>query len=197
MTEPTTPPPGGQPTGPADPDCAWIITDLASDGTYMVTVQVNQDLSIPLDHAAGIRYAAAVVQAAQRARYDAAAYAQLTRGVSMPVKLALESLGLLRGDRPPADSAATSPVDLRTGLTAAGKPFIGMWLAGKQIGQLDVDAAMEHATGILAAVEVAALDNAYYQFLQTMACSEQRARGMVADLSRWDYEEPAQGGEPA
>jgi hypothetical protein len=172
------------------PHAIWVISDVAPDGTYIATVQISDDIAIALDHAAGVRYATTVLAVAARAQFDAAAYAQMTKGATVEPATAKHTIADLRGDRPSLDAAATAPFDLRPGVNAAGEPFIGLWLPGKQLGQWSVADARQHAVDVLEVLEGAALDDAYYQLLLTTGLAERKARYMVADLANWRHQEP-------
>ena len=73
---------------PGEPDAVWVLSDVAADGTYVVTVQAGPDDAWVLDRpAAAAAYADAVLTAVAYAEYDAAVLAQLTSGMQKPLTL--------------------------------------------------------------------------------------------------------------
>ena len=54
----------------------WVRSNLTLDGDYVVTVELDEDTTITLNRADATAYANYVLEAAERASYDAAVYHQ-------------------------------------------------------------------------------------------------------------------------
>jgi hypothetical protein len=89
----------------------------------------------------------------------------------------------LRADRPPLDHAATAPLRLEPGVNSHLEPFIGVFIAGKQVGQWTCADARGHAAGIFEVMSAVDLDAAYHRFLVgTVGIEPDRARNVVTGL---------------
>jgi hypothetical protein len=84
---------------------AWVTSDLTPDGQYVLTVSYNGDTTVCLDRAGAGRYAATVIAACQRACYDAAVIAQMTRRLGLDIKAAADLIALPWTMPPPHRSA--------------------------------------------------------------------------------------------
>lgn len=168
------------------PTTLWVATEAAADGTYIATLELGDDLSVPLDRDAAIRHAMAVLTADQYAQYDAAAIDQLTGELDFALQDAVGLIVSMRGDRPPLDPADTAPLRLEPGVSlTTRKAFVGIWLGDRQIGQIDSAAAMQHASYVLQVTIAADLDAAYHRWLRASGVDDNRARAVVADIRDW------------
>jgi hypothetical protein len=169
-----------------DPEGLWIATQPATNGTYAAALEIGQDLSVPLTRDGSVRYALAVLDAAQRAEYDAAIAAQYADGIGADEIQTISTLATLRKIRQPLDHDATAPLTFVPGVDTAREPFIAIHLDGRQIGQFTPADAVEHATYILQGPVAAALDAAYHRWLrEVLDLDDTKARAMVGDLHRW------------
>jgi hypothetical protein len=168
-----------------EPTMIWVKSDVTPEGTYIVSVEVDDDLSIPLPRDAAIRYAMALITAGENARYDAAVLKQITRKMDIPLREAIEVVVSMREDRPPLDPADTAPLTFAPGVTSKLDPYIGIHLPGRQIGQFTPTSASEHALYVLQVIAGADLDAAYHRWLTSTGADDNRIRGAVADLINW------------
>ncbi len=169
----------------------WVKSDVASDGTYVVTIEAGPDDVRSLDRDAALRYAAAVLATAQRAEFDAAVLALLTNRLGLDLQAAGWFVGSLRNDRPAINPADTAPLVLEPGI--AMRPphpaFIKILIHGKVVGQWEVVDARSHALHVLETLEGADLDAGLFRHLMAMDLDEGRARNVVADVLHWrDYD---------
>lgn len=168
------------------PAALWVATEAATDGTYIATLELGDDLSVPLNRDTAIRHAMAMITAAQYARYDAAVISQLTGKLDFALPDAAELIAGMRDDRPPLNPDDTAPLRLEPGVAMATRePFIGLWCGQRQIGQLDAPSAEQHASYMLQVTIAADLDGAYHRWLRTAGIDDNRARAVVADLRDW------------
>ena len=173
-------------------DTIWVKTDCATDGTYIASIEINDDTSVPLTRDSAIRHAMAVLTADQYAQYDAAVIAQLTGKLGLPLDTAAEAVASLRDDRPPLNPDDTAPLRLVPGVSMTTRQgFVGIWLGDRQIGQFDADSGAQHASYVLKVAIAADLDGAYHRWLRTIDISDQRARAVVDDLRDWRTPETA------
>lgn len=175
-----------------DETTIWIQTEPSVDGsTYIVTLSVGDFISA-LTPTTAVTHARAVLQAAQRAEYDAAVYAQILDTIGKQNdtsaeeanQLAAQVIVDLRKDRAPAGDAA--PLELSPGVNQKGKPFIGIHINKKQIGQWKVSQAREHALAVLEVSEAADLDAAYHRALRGLIKVEDHvARNVISGLAQY------------
>lgn len=160
----------------------WIKTEPSVDGkTYVVSVAFSDDRSIVLTPDSSLRYASAVLAAAQRAEYDAAVFKQMRKLVD--VEHAAQLIIDLRRDRPLLDSSPLAPMRLEPGVNSEAKPFLAVFIDDQQVGQWDVPDAREHALGVLEAVTAAELDAGYFRALVGIInLDEARARHVIEDV---------------
>lgn len=166
----------------AEPGVIWVRSDIAADGTYVVAMETDQDTSFVMDRDTAVAHVFAVVDVAQRAAYDAAVIAQLTK-TGVDLDAAVELVAGIRADRPPV--VIPGPLELVPGVSQKTRePFLTVQVNGKPVGQWTVEDAEQHATYVLGAVAVADLDSGYYRALRGMLqLDEQRARNVVDDLA--------------
>jgi hypothetical protein len=163
----------------------WVASDVTPDGDYVVTVQAGDDFALPLGHERGIRYAVAVLAAAQYADYEAAVFAQLA-AAKLPGDLALFALAELRNARPAIDPEATAPLGFEALLSSTTRRgLVKVMLHGRQIAQLETAAAAQHAQDVLSLLVAVDLDAAYYGWLMSGVVDEPTARRTVHDLAQW------------
>lgn len=168
----------------------WVISDLTITGDYVATIQFSDDRSRALDRAGATAYAYTLLGACERADYDAAVVAQMTRKLGMPAENVPDLLRDVRAGRPPLDHAATSPLRFEPGISAKHRPFIAVHLEGEQVGQLSPKQARRHALGLMSTIEAISLDRQYLNFLvETIGIEPERARNVVHDVlhhrSKW------------
>lgn len=164
----------------------WVNSEVAADGEYIVSVEINDDTSIPLDREHALRYTTAVITACEYAEYDAAVFAQLTKRVKMTDQDAAQTVLELRGARPALDAEATAPLVLSPtlGLRSRAASLI-LVLAGEQFCQWDTKEAVGHAVHVLQAAAVAPLDRLFFEWLRGTGLDGDRARAAVDDLRHW------------
>lgn len=145
----------------------WIISEPTVDGSaYVVTLAADDDTAITLDRERATIYAFGVLDAAHRAAYDAAVFAQLTRKLGLDDETAGLTIVDLRKDRPPLPPETTAPIVLDPGVSNRDqKPFLALSVNGKRVGQWTVEDARQHALAVLETVVVADLDAGYYRAL--------------------------------
>ena len=163
----------------------WVRSDVLPDGAYAVTINLGQDRIWVLDRPGALAYAVTCVEAAQRAEYDAAVLAQLTRGLGLPVQAAAQMLASIRPDRRPLDDEATTPLAFIPGVNSDGMAFLMIQLDGEPWGQLSPLELRAHAMIVLEAPAAADLDAGYLQAMLAMEIPEATARGAVGDLANW------------
>lgn len=168
------------------PTALWVATEAAADGTYIATLELGDDRSVPLERDAAIRHAMAVLTADQYAQYDAAVINQLTGKLDFSLQDAAELIAGMRADRPPLNPDDTAPLRLEPGVSMATREaFIGIWLDDRQIGQFDSASAAQHARCILQVTIAADLDAAYHRWLRATDVDDNRARAVIADVRDW------------
>ncbi len=163
----------------------WLNSEVMPDGSYVAAVAFDDDTSIALPPAAAVAYALGVLDAAERADYDAAVIAQLT--ASGDRKSAIEFLAYeLRPKRAELRSTGTA-LTLTPGVSQrSGEPFLTVTVRGKDIGQWTVPAAREHALYALAASVAAGYDAEYHGVLvRDVGVEDGVARAAVGDIARY------------
>lgn len=160
----------------------FVASDVTDHG-YVATLSVDADQTRVLTPAESIRYAAAVLDAAARAEYDGAVFAQMSGidgiGTQSAAMLVLD----LRKDRPPLDGDALTPLGLEPSVNPEGKPFLVVSIAGEKVGQWTPAEARGHALNVLEVVAAVDLDSAYYRLLRgIVGLDEHRARNIVSEL---------------
>jgi hypothetical protein len=174
--------------GEDDDNAVWVNSEPSIDGgTYTVTVQYTSDRARTLTRDEGFRYVSTVLDAVNRAQYDAAVLRQFTRVLDADLSMAAEVVKSLRKDRPPLNEEDIAPLRLIPGVSAhTGDAFLEVHVEDKRLGQWDAKDALEHITYVLEAFPVADLDAAYYRVLVGVyGVDPDRARGMVGDLVNW------------
>lgn len=168
------------------PESIWVKTGAAADGTYIASIEINDDLSVPLTRDTAVRHAMAMLTASQYAQYDTAVINQLTGMLGLPLEGAVEVVGQLREDRPPLDPDDTAPLRLSPGVSMATREaFIGLWLGDQQVGQFDPASATQHAGYVLQVTIAADLDGAYHRWLRSIDLDDDKARAVVAGVRDW------------
>jgi len=167
------------------PDAIWVVSDVAPDGTYVVTVQAGPDHAVTLTRAEAIAYATAVFEAAVRAEHDAAVLAQLT-ATGMTAELAATVVIGLREDRPMLDDLG-DPLTFEPIVTAARRePALLVSRGGVRIAQWTPADARDHAGNVLSVLAAADLDGAYRRLLVgSIGLDDDRACALVGQLSRY------------
>jgi hypothetical protein len=174
----------------SDIDAIWVISDVAPDGTYVVTVQAGDDVAITLDRNRAIRYALTVIDASARAQYDAAVFAQMA-GMGLDERTAVEPVIQLRADRPPLDNDATAPLRFEPIVTSRTKrPAVHVHLGGKAISEWGPVDAAGHALHVLEVAVGVDLDAAYRRILiGTIGLDDASARAAVGDIANYRAQE--------
>lgn len=168
----------------SDEQMIWVRTEPSVDGTtYVASVEFSGDRAIVLTPERATAYTRAVLDAAGRAEYDSAVFDQMKSKVE--VDAVAQVILDLRKDRPPLDVEATAPLRLDPGVNSKGKPFLGLFVDDKQIGQWDVDDARQHAMHVMEAPLAADLDAAYRRVLMGMVGLDRAvAENVVDDLGK-------------
>lgn len=172
-----------------------VTSDVTADGAYVAVLTFRNRRRV-LDDTAAARYARTVLNAVATADYDAAVFSQMT-GLNLPPDVVAQVVKDLRADRPPLDDDATAPLSFAPGVSHRdGRGFIGLWLDGEQVGQLELDAARDHALHVLEVPQVAVFDNLYRQLLvSTIGLPDRKARAVVHDLARHRLYDTVGGGK--
>ena len=158
----------------------WIRTLPDLDGVYRCVVEIDDDISHPINRDTAPTYTRAILQAVSRAEYDAAVIRQL--GPKTNQQAAAQLVAGMRGERPPI--AWPSPLQLEPGVSAfTGDAFLHVRVGSRTVGQWTIPDAREHATAVMEAVEVADLDGGYLRALRSIDVDEPRARTVVDDLA--------------
>lgn len=171
------------------PYAVWVQSDIAADGTYVVSLVFSSERAVTLSPDEARRHAETVLAAAHRAEHDAAVLTQLHGKLKIPLEDAGKTVGELRGDRPPLDPDALTPLGLEPCVAAADKrPFLAVSVDGKKVGQWETADARAHALALLEVVEAVNLDAAYHRYLVgTIGIESDRARVVVDDLGNWRH----------
>jgi hypothetical protein len=167
----------------------WVSSEVAGDGEYVVTITFTPDLAVSLPTDRALAYAQAIIGSAHRADYDAAILAQLMDNGGLPVKTAAEYIAdSVRPYREPIDTG--TPLSLLPGISSGTmKPFLGIELKGKRIGDWTVEDALDHGYAVLDTIAVARLDHDYYKSLvERLGVDENRARAIVNSIA--DFRPP-------
>lgn len=167
---------------PEGEEMVWVRTQPSASGkTYVVSIDFTDDLSVTLKPSEAAAYAAAVLAAGMYAAHDAAVLVQLTE-LGLTTVEAAGAIRTLRDSRAPVPTTGTA-LALEPGVTAEGKPFLVILLAGEREGQWTVADARTHAQHVLEAVHAADLDAAYRRYLVgTVGLDEATAIAAVNDL---------------
>ena len=169
----------------------WITSDIALDGSYVVTLDINEDTSRILDRHAAINYALALFETVGQATYDVAILRQMQEKLQLPLESAAQVVLDLRERRGLPTHSATAPLIFEGGVTAKFKPFIVVKVKhGKgrieTLGQWSVEDARNHAFAMLDAVVAADLDSAYYSVLVgRIGIEGPRARNVIDDVANY------------
>lgn len=178
------------------PTSIWVTSDVTPFGNYQLAIHFDDDTSRVLDRDAAYAYASTILDATERAEYDAAVIRQFTDAMKVPQALAAHSVADLREDRPPLDLAAIAPLDLQPGVSRqTGAPFLTVRRGGQPIGQWSTADAQGHALHVLRAVHAVPLDAAYRRYLIGHVNVEpQIARNMVGGLREHRSDAPPGAG---
>lgn len=169
------------------PTSIWVTSDVTPFGSYQLAIHFDDDTSRVLDRDAAYAYASTILDACERAEYDAAVIRQFTKKMGAQKTLAAHSVADLRADRPPLDLAAIAPLEIQPGVSQrTGKPFLALLRGVEQIGQWDMEAAQGHALHVLRAVHAIPLDAAYRRYLiGQVGIEPERAANVVDDLQHY------------
>lgn len=174
----------------------WVVSDIAADGHYTISIHFDDDRVHALDGAAAVEYAGQVLAACAAAEYDAVVFRQLTDIFKLPQAETVPFLGKWRAHRPQLVWNA-GPLALTPGVNAQMQPFLKC-AAGPQSWQWEVGQGRQHALQVLELATIVALDTGYRDFLiEEFDLAEDDARKLVAMLYR--FRETTAGGpqEPA
>jgi hypothetical protein len=176
----------------AEPDTVWVISDVAPDGTYVVSLHIGDDIAVTLDRSAALTYAAQVVDAITRARFDAAVFRQqvaITRDQGLAVSIIVD----LRADRPPLPDLGM-PITFEPYVSGKTmEPGLYVHVKGERVGQWTADDADGHALHVLEVLAGVDLDAAYRRYLVgPIGLADDRARAVVGALAQ--HREPGETG---
>lgn len=161
-------------------DGVWVRTSPDVFGVYRCVVELDDDVSHPIDRDTAPAYVGAVLQAAARAEYDAAVIGQ-TAGFDGSPQTGGFVVQQLRDARP--EILWPSPLSLTPGVShRTGEGFLDVGVGGRLVGQWDCGQAREHALRVMEAVEVAGLDRGYLAVLHGIGVGDSEARAVVAGL---------------
>lgn len=181
----------------------WVVGDVGIlDGMpYVCTVQVTDDVTIPLLRDAAQAYAWTVVQTAHRAHYMAAVFAQMKAVMGAgphgesPEQMAMVALRQLMEDLPDIDQVATAPLRFLPVMTRDGMPKVRVSLPPHGEAQIvtgwTFDEALGHGVNVLSVAAVCDLDSAWRTVVaRGFGAGEQRGRAAVVDLANFYPGEP-------
>ncbi len=181
---------------PQDTNRIWVVGDVGMlDGMpYVCTVQVSDDVTIPLPREQAVAYGWTVVQAAHRAHYMAAVFAQMRTIMGggpageTPEEMALFALHHLLEDLPELDETVTAPLLFRPVLRRDGMPRVRVSLPPHGEEQIvtgwGFNETLSHGLNVLSVAAVSDLDSAWRTVVaRTFGAGEQRGRAAVMDLT--------------
>lgn len=165
----------------------WLRSELAPDlSHYVVTLEASDDVARILTPTTGLKYAAGVLAAAERADYDAAVIRQMGVGLKLPLDVAGQVVSDMRQDRPPLRDVDTHPLRFEPGVNMEGDGFLVVSLNDERLGQWTVEDARLHAMGVLQVIAVADLDATYFRTLVGLVGLDKgRASQVVGDLGKY------------
>lgn len=165
-------------------DGLWVYSDVAPDGTFVVTVSAGPDAAVTLDRDGAVAYAVALIDVAGRAEYDAAVLRQLGHA-GLSEDATLPFVRELRADRPPP-AATFGPLRFEPIVShRTREPIVEIHVGeGPDRYGMSPDAARGHATHVLDVLAVADLDAAYLRRLRLTGLEDDRARAVVEDLGK-------------
>lgn len=170
-------------------DTVWLRSSPDIDGTYRLTLEVDQDSAYTLDSATAAAWADYVLATLARADYDAAVIRQLTEVCSADPEakqIAVQMVGDLRKDRPELTSPLPELVITAGVSVFSGDGFLTIRHRGKSLGQWELDDARGHAAGVIEIRHGVELDSAYLRgLIGVIGLDEGRARAVVGDLGKW------------
>lgn len=184
-----------------DAEGLWVRSEVMSDGTYGVGLNVGADRSWVLNRDEAVAYTVACFARATEVEHDTAVMRLLTGKLGLPAK---EAGQLIVKDLIPdrLDSFyVTKPLRF-TGVIGRAKhprpdagqyvPLLGMELDGQGVGQLTPADLRDHAAAVLNVIAAADLDAGLVRALVgTVGIDEQRARAVVEDLANhWPEQRP-------
>jgi hypothetical protein len=157
------------PPGQATPDTdegnsVWVLSDVAANGEYVLTVHFNDDIAFPLNGSADrLDYAGALLTACGAAEHDAAVFKQLKAMMDIPEPEAMHYVIDLRKRRA-GTSWKAGPFTLTPGVNRRGKPFVACEINGTT-WQWSTGQAREHARQVLEVGSIVDHDANYRDFL--------------------------------
>ena len=167
----------------------WVCSDIAPDGTYVVTVNLDDDLAFTLDETDTFRYIRYIWDVVARAEHDAAVVAQLKDLVGLELDELAMALKDIRTEHRPLPIASEWPVSF-VGMVSHRDliPRVTIHMKGKPVGQVDTADLIGHAVGVMDALATVDLDAGYYTWLVTeCGLPEHSARGAVGALYRYRH----------
>lgn len=167
----------------------WVESDVATDNSYVCTVHVSEDVSIPLTSGEAAAYALALVRQATHATYDAAVAAQIShlteaRGPEVTDHAVAVILKAIRAARPNSDGVTTGPVTFHGIVSAMNRePYVNGSLNGEHFTRWTPALAMRHALHVMEVAVAAELDGLYRTALMAeIGVKSAMAMAMVDDL---------------
>lgn len=160
----------------------WIRTLADLDGTYRVSLEINEDDSVFLDHDTAMLWAEYVHINAAIADYDSKVFRQLSAGA--PRDYAIQILQDMRKDR--VVPLSPTALSFHPGVNIQGQPFLHILYKDKPIGQWELADARSHAGHIIESIYIADLDGAYRRTLVSeIGLDDATARRAVDGLSTY------------
>jgi hypothetical protein len=144
----------------------WIESGLTDGGTYFIGFTCN-GASWAFGRLDAQLYALGVLQLCQRAEYDSAVMRLFVNKLGMDLNTAGTFLAReFRKGRPDVKVADACRLGFRPGVSHRGlKPFLTVLLDDAPIGQWNLDAARDHALGVIELCEAVDLDEALKRVL--------------------------------
>lgn len=167
----------------------WIRTQATADGTYRPTLELSDDHGVVLTAEMAVQHCDYVLNRVASAVMQAKIYKQMTEMGQVDFEKGQAMSAQIISDFRQDEVVPESPTafGLRAGVASGGRPFLVVSIDGKDVGQWDVDDAIDHATHCLMTVHVANNDALYLRLLRSLVgLDESTGRRVVSALADID-----------
>lgn len=158
-------------------------------GTYRCNLNIDQDVSVPLDGPAATRHLHQIAAAVAAAEYDFALRDQ-TKALGMDDITAATFLSQIRAERAERTDEPVVPGLVFNPMVSAldGQPRLALQYHGNDVGRWEMSDAKEHMMAVLLALQVAQLDTSFLRALNRFGIEEGRARHVIHDLYNFRHD---------